>query len=312
MVASAIDPAVKWFEKYAIPRLAGVIIIYLAVFSVFAGVFYFLIPPIFGEFRSFQDVFRTYESKFITGLQEFDGIPFFEFVPKSAEGFLSSGSLALSEVTGDALGILSAIFGGLMSLLVLIVVSFYLSAQENGIANFLRLVTPLEYEEYLIAIWIRSQKKMGQWLQGQLILGALVGVLVFISLTILGIKYALLFAVLAALLEVIPIIGPILAAVPAVFSAFLTGPFLGFLVILLYFVIQQLESHLIVPTVMRKTIGLNPLVVIIALLIGVKLGGILGLFLAVPVASVLVELVVDLDKNKRKGALLHETPAVKV
>ena len=189
-------------------------------------------------------------------------------------------------------------------MVILIVVSFYLATQENGIENFLRLVTPLEYEEYMIDLWTRSQKKMGHWLRAQLLLGVLIGILVFIALTFLGIKYALLLAFVAAVFELIPVIGPIMAAAPAAFTAFLQDPILAVIVVLVYFVVQQMESHLIVPVGMRKTVGLNPLVVVVALLVGAKLGGILGLFLAVPVAAVLVEFVVDIDRRKR--GLLQE------
>src|SRR5207247_2401413 len=108
--------------------------------------------------------------------------------------------------------------------------------------------------------------------------GVLIGVLVFISLSLLGLDYVLLLAVAAAVFELIPVVGPIMAAIPAVFIAFLKDPVLGLIVALVYFIIQQTESHLIVPIVMRRTVGLNPIIVVIALLVGAKLGGILGLF----------------------------------
>ncbi|MBI2637337.1 MAG: AI-2E family transporter [Candidatus Sungbacteria bacterium] len=300
VIASAIEPAILWLRKYKTPRLLGVIIIYLIVLSIFAGVFLLLVPVLVDEYNAFDSsVIELYQARLFSELNAFDNIPFLRFVSENAELIIENGYSQLGQITGSAVGIASAVFGGLFSLIILAVVSFYLAAQEGGIENFLRLITPLEYEEYLIDLWTRSQKKMGQWLRAQLLLGVLIGVMVFISLTLLGVQYALLLAMLAMIFEIIPIIGPILAAVPAVLIALIQKPILGLVIVLVYFFIQQIESHLIVPVVMRRAIGLNPLVVIIALLVGAKLGGILGLLLAVPLMSALVEFVVDIDKKKR-------------
>jgi predicted PurR-regulated permease PerM len=125
----------------------------------------------------------------------------------------------------------------------------------------------------------------------------IVGCLTYIGLYFLGIKYALTLALVAALLEIIPYIGPILAAIPAVILGFAQSPFLALLVILLFVVIQQLENYIIVPQVMKKTVGLNPIVIIIVMLIGAKLAGVIGIILAVPVAAAVAEFLKDIRKE---------------
>jgi predicted PurR-regulated permease PerM len=180
----------------------------------------------------------------------------------------------------------------------LIVISFYLSVQERGIENFLRIVTPLEHERYILDLWQRSQQKIGRWMQGQMLLGLLVGVLVYLGLTVLQVKYALLLAILTAMFELIPVFGPIMAAIPAIAVASIQGPFLALLVTGLYIIIQQLENHLIYPLVVRKTVGVPPLLVVLSLIVGGTLGGFFGIILAVPIASILVELLDDLAKRK--------------
>ena len=158
-----------------------------------------------------------------------------------------------------------------------------------------------------------AREKMGKWLRAQLLLAVLVGLLVYFSLIILGfatgqhIQYAFLLGLLAAVFEVIPVIGPILAAVPAVLTAFLIDPYLGLITVLIYIAVQQIESQVIVPVVMGRSVGLNPIVVVLALLVGANLGGILGIFLAVPLASVFLEFIVDIDKKKR-GAFQYLPP----
>ena len=167
---------------------------------------------------------------------------------------------------------------------------------------------PIKHEKYIIGLWKRSQIKIGRWMQGQLLLGLLVGILVYLGLTILGIKNALAFVVLAALFELIPIFGPILAAIPAVAFGFLDSFTTGLMVTGFYVIIQQFENHLIYPLVVRKVVGVSPIVVIISLIIGAKFAGFLGIILAIPVATALMEFASDIQKEKE--ALLKDTETV--
>lgn len=299
VVASGIEPGVKWFERLRIPRILAVLIIYVVAVALLVGAVFLVAPALADEFSAFLDSFPRYQRLLLQELRSFRDLPFYPLLSENAESIILNPPFDLRSAGTNALGILLSVFGGLVSGIILVVVSFYLASQERGIEHFLRMVTPLRDEEYVLDLWTRAQAKMGQWLRGQLLLGAIIGVLVYLALTILGIRYALSLAILAAVFELIPIIGPILAAVPAVFLAFLSSPFLGLTVAVVYLVIQQVESHLIVPLVMQRTVGLNPLVVIVSLLIGAKLGGILGMFLAVPLAAVAVEFVADIDKKKR-------------
>ncbi len=299
VVASAIEPGVQWFRRYKVPRILSVLIIYIAAIGVLAGLIYLIVPPVAEEFTSFLDSFPRYQRVLLQELRSFQDLPFYSFFSVNAENIILNPPFDLADSGGKALDLIFAVFGGIVSGIILIVVSFYLASQEKGIEKFLRMITPLRHEEYALDLWSRSQAKMGYWLRGQLLLGLMVGVLVYLALILLGVRYALILALLAAAFEIIPVIGPILSAVPGVFFAFLSSPLLGLIVAIVYVVIQQIESHVLVPLVLHKSVGINPLVVIIALLVGAKLGGILGMFLAVPLASVAVELITDIDRHKR-------------
>jgi len=146
----------------------------------------------------------------------------------------------------------------------------------------------------------RAQNKIGMWLRGALTLGLIIGVFVYIGLTILGVKYALVLALLAAVLELIPYIGPPIAAIPAIFLAFSQAPIKGFLTLILYVVIQQLENNILVPKVMQKAVGLNPIIGVISLGIGFKIAGILGGILAIPVATAVSVFIIDFIELKKK------------
>lgn len=299
VIASGIEPGVRWFQRLRVPRILAVLIIYLVALAVLAGAIYLILPVLADEFNAFLDSFPRYQRTLLQELRTFQNLPFYALFSENAERVILNPPFDLRAAGGNALDVIFSIFGGIASGVILIVVSFYLASQENGIERFLRMVTPLRDEQYVLDLWNRSQTKMGQWFRGQALLGAIIGVLVYLALTLLGIRYALILAFLAAIFELIPIIGPILAAAPAVFLAFLSSPLLALIVAVTYAIIQQLESHLLVPMVMQRTVGLNPLVVIVSLLIGAKLGGILGMFLAVPIAAVLVEFVMDTDRKKR-------------
>ncbi|MEX2010571.1 MAG: AI-2E family transporter, partial [Parcubacteria group bacterium] len=155
----------------------------------------------------------------------------------------------------------------------------------------------------------RSQTKIGLWMQGQLLLAAIVMVLVYLGLLLIGVEHALLLAVAAGVFEIIPIFGPILAAIPAVLVAFAAdGPGTALLVAGLFLVIQQFENHLIYPLVVKKVVGVPPMVSIIALLVGAKLAGFLGIVIAVPVAAILMEFLSDWEQDKKEKSTQITTP----
>jgi len=185
---------------------------------------------------------------------------------------------------------------------VILVISFYLTVQEKGVKRFIMSLTPAKHQSYLSSLIERIQRKMGGWLRGQLLLMLIVGILTYIALRLIGLKYALVLALIAGILEIVPYIGPIISAIPAVILGFVQSPFLALLVIILYILIQQIESQIIAPQVMRRAVGLNPIITIIAILIGAKLAGILGIILAVPITAALAEFLKDVYQRRESAA----------
>ena len=291
--------------KYKIPRVLSVIFIYLIFFSVCLGVFIIFVPVILDEVFAFVVMLPDY----IKMIETWNPIAQSGFLsPTTIEG-LSSGFSVADVVMGVRDTVINTfssfwqtinnVFGGLFSFILILVFSFYFAVQKYGILNFLKIITPLKHEEYVIDLWRRSQLKIGLWMQGQLLLMLLIGIFVYLGLMILGIKYALLLAIIAVFTELIPLFGPILAAVPAVIIAFVDGGATsGFIVIGFYTIINQFESHLIYPLVVKKVVGVPPLMVILALLIGVKMAGFLGVIIAVPLVSIFMEFIHDVEKKK--------------
>lgn len=301
VIASAVRPAAKKFQKYYIPRIPSVLLVYLISFGVFIFAFYLIIPPLYFEISDFlnskQISITEIPLKIVPEFQKNIGLPF--SFPNILKEISSTYQEFLPKIPTGFFNIASIIFGGVTSFIMIIIISFYLSAQEGGIERFLQIVTPAQYEPYILSLWERSQRKIGKWLSGQLLLGILVGSLVFIGLSILRVKYALALAILAAIFELIPVFGPILASIPAVLFAFLQEPWLALAVLILYVIIQQFENHLIYPLVVKKVIGVPAIIVILSLIIGSKLAGFLGIILSVPVTVIIMEILNDIAKKKQ-------------
>lgn len=299
VVASAIDPIANWFAKRRIPRTVAIIFIYLGMFFVLGMVFYLVVPTFVSEISNFT----SSVPKYFENPQSFQKI--FGFLPISENSFSDISREIFSRLSDKvdifASGFLQAainIFGGVLSFLLIIVISFYLSVQKDGLESFMRIITPAKYESYVLDLWARSRKKIGYWLQGQILLGILVGVLVFLGLSILRVEYALTFALLAAVFELIPVFGPILASIPPIAIAFLQSPSLGIFVVILFIIIQQFENHLIYPLVVRKIVGIPPIMVVLSMIVGGTIGGLFGMLLAIPTATVLMEFLGDVAERK--------------
>ena len=312
VIASSIEPATKWFGRYQVSRLPAVILVYVAVGLVAAGIFYQLIPYLLIDTNSLVSKLPEY----------LEHIPFWNPAPEALNAVTSSATVktiqslptglslgemlqgvqsAIAHTSQGFLNTVSGVFGGLLGFILIVVLSFYLAVQEDGVGSFLKVIVPVKSQNYVIDLWKRSQAKIGLWMQGQVLLGLLITILVYLGLTIFKVKNALLLAILAGVFELIPVFGPILSAIPGILVAIFDdggGLTRGLLVAGLYLVIQQFESNLIYPLVVRKIVGVSPIVVILAFVIGAKLAGFLGILLAVPVASAMMELYGDIQQEK--------------
>lgn len=299
IIASAISPFANWLDSKGFPRLLGVLLLFLSILGLMILFFSMIIPYVSTEINQLTVALPKLLQNLSSTLENVQSSSpkFLDFLSEIQNG-LDGLSSYLQQSAQSVVGMVINIFGGIMSFIAIIIISFYLSVTKKGIESFLGSVVPEKYEGYVVNLWKRSEIKVGQWLQGQVLLSFIVGLVVYVGLSLMGIKFALVLGILAMVLEVVPMIGPVLSAIPAVFFAFLQTPTLGLWVILFYIIMQQFENHVLVPIVFGKTIGLNPVVVVIALLIGSQLAGVLGAILAVPVATIIVELLDDLAKHK--------------
>lgn len=305
IIASAIEPQIAFLIRLSIPRFMAALLVYAAVFGFIFSLLFFFFPPIIADATNFFSAMPRYLDT-INVPSSFPGISSaanFSVEQHGIQSFVETLLSFQSVFTAGSEGVLQILvtfFGGIFSLALVIVLSFYFALQSTGVDDFLRMVMPVRYEEYSIDLWKRSQKKIALWMQGQILLSVIVGILVYLGLLIIGIPYALLIAVFTASMEIIPVFGSLIAGTVAVIVGFSEGGVsLATIVLGLYIVVNQFESNLIYPLIVKKIIGIPPLLVIVALIAGYTLAGFLGVLLSVPLAAVALEFISDFDKKKR-------------
>ncbi len=289
IIASAIDPVADFLHRKKVPRALSVLLVYAVFIGLLVLVVYLLVPPINEQFKilSQQDIYQQFQDKF--------GIYRDELNSTGIGREISNG---IKEMAGNVAGTLfqttKGVLTGFVSVITVLAISFYLTVEESGMKNFIKHLTPFRHHAYAMRLVTKIQRKMGYWVLGQMILSAVIFGLTFVGLTFLKVEFALILALIAGILEIVPFIGPIIAAIPAVFFAFLQSPALAVAVIILYVVVQQLENHVIVPMVMSRSVGLNPVMVILGVLVGGTLGGVLGAIIAVPLIAGISVFVTDI------------------
>ncbi len=292
IISTALDPAVDWLQHNHIPRALGVLLIYLGLFSVFALIIVLMVPPLISQLGDLASQLPGTYDRLLMSISHTSA--FNDQVVSSLQQLVESAGAALASATGSLFSTLAAIFGGFVQFVATFVMAFYLVVQENGLKRFIHSITPKSYQGRVDNAMGKIQQKLGQWLRGQLLLMLIIGLLVYLGLRLLRMDYALTLGLWAGITEIIPYVGPILGALPGIFLALSVSPTAAFWVAILYLVAQQLENNVIVPVVMKKAVGLNPVISIAAILVGARLGGVVGALMAIPLVTAIAVVVSDL------------------
>lgn len=304
ILASAISPIVAKLEKRNVPRGLAVAIVYLAVIAVLVAIFSVILPLFVEQIINLINNFPIYIN-LLSGLLAGS--------PIQNQDFFNTLSQEVSRFSSNIFRFTLGVFSGVLSFLTIAVITFYLLLDEKNLKKKLKEGLPPTYSERAMRIIFIVERKLGAWVRGQLVLSLIVGTLYFIGLWILHVDFPLALGLIGGLLEVIPVFGAIIAAIPAVLIALTESPVLALAVVALFFIVQQLENHVIVPKVMQRAVGVSPLVVLIALLVGGRLQGIIGILLAVPIVVVGQVVLFDLWglRTKDNGEAIEEQEAVK-
>ena len=287
IVALIANPAVDRMQKRNIPRVVGASAFCLTALLVIGLLVYIVAPPLAKEVSQLTSQFPTYleQVDFNDSIIQDQSLGYMSSEP--FQNILIEAGKFLKDATSNFVSVMLGLLGGILSAVLILVISFYFIVEEKGIEKFVENVIPYNLRPRALKIIKKTESQLGKWFVGQLVLGLIVGLLSFIGLSILGVPYALVLGIIAGTMELIPYIGPTLASIPAILIAFTVSPLLAILTLILYFLIQQFENYLIVPKVMERSVGLHPVIIIIAMLVGGQLAGILGVILAIPVTTII-------------------------
>lgn len=294
LTSAALVPAIGKLRQWGLSRTAAVIVVYTVLFSIVILLVAVFLPLFFSEVKEFLQSWPLYTTRLdslLGGLAVYlssIGIDFNkDQLMQNISGNITDGFTHIYSTTIN-------LFQGFIHAIGFFFLALYLSLEEKGIEKFFLLLTPKEYHTQALSIASRMQGKVSQWLFGQVILMLIAFVMYYIGLSLLGVPYALAIAFFGGLMEILPYIGPVLAAIPAVLIGLLSSPVLGFSALVFYVIAHQVEAHIVAPQVMKHSAGLSPVALILAILIGLELGGALGIILSVPITMVLSVFVEDI------------------
>ncbi len=275
IIMAAMLPIVGFLRKRKVPKVLAVIIPYFTVTLFLVLLIFPLVPFVISQIESLIEGFPKYLDRSAATF----GV---SIDPKQLQGYLNG---QLSAASSSAFEVTTRVFGGVFTIVTIFIVSLYLLLYNDHFTKFIARLFHKQHQDKVMRIVSLVNEKLGSWLQGQAILSLFIGLITWIALTLLGIPFALPLALLAGMLEVVPTLGPTLAAIPAVIVALTISPTMAVVVAATYILIQMLENQLLVPKIMERAVGLNPVIVIVGVSIGANLLGVVGALLAIPFIS---------------------------
>ena len=291
LFATGLAPLVRIIErqtflrigKRRLPRPAAILLIYGTVIGVFAALAAAIIPAMVAQAQQLRKdlperLDQLQQTLVRWGLLS-PGASFKDLLQQSPVG----GGDAVTTVIGALWGI----FGGVFGLVTVLLLTFYLLLEAQGVYGVFVRLFPRQQRRRVAEVSERAAVKISAWLGGQVMLGLIIGVTSAIGLWVMGVPYFFVLAVISGIGEMIPMVGPLLSAIPAVAVAFTVSPGLAFGVAVFFLVQQMLENNVLVPKVMGEQVGLSAVTVISSLLIGTALLGFVGALLAVPTAAII-------------------------
>jgi predicted PurR-regulated permease PerM len=301
LIAMGFSPLVSLIEhpghgherqrRRRVPRWAAILVIYIAVLGVLVLVALMVIPPLVAQgvalWEKMPDEFNRFQSFLLRYKLMTRRITLAEAVSNAPSG---SGTNAV----GTVLVALSSAAGGLFALITILILSFYLLIEAHAMFEYLIRFVPAGRRGDVATAAREAVVKVSGWLRAQLVLAGVMGTFAAVGLGLMGVPYFYVVALVAAIGETIPIVGPIIGGITAVAVAITVSPKLAVMVGVYFLALHQLEANILVPKIMERRVGVSPVAVMAALLIGGALWGLVGAILAIPTAAILSVVVSEL------------------
>ena len=300
-IAYLINPLICSMEHCGIKRSTSILIVYVILLLVALFICFYVIPEIIRDTGTLIDVLPKYNMRLMNMVQYFQDKYTKSGLPDGIKNVIDNNINKIQDYMISYLeSIISLILNYLSKIFSIILIpflSYYFLKDYKKIGTITRLLIPRKYRNQIIRIITNIDIIFGEYVRSQIILSAIVGVLTFIALLGLKVNFALLFGILNGVTNIIPYFGPLIGALPAVFIALLQSPSKALWVMLLIFIIQQIESNILSPKITGNSVDLHPSTVILALVIGGEFFGAPGMILGVPAAAAIKIIYRDIMKN---------------
>ena len=299
VIGTVIRPAVAWLHQRGLPQKGGIIVIYILLLILLIGFLLLLLPLIVeqsttitaaipGYYQNLREWMVNYPNQLIVRLSNFLPVSLPGLNPHTAQ---QTGQDVMASA-GQALGYISLAARAVFITIVVLVLAFYWTLDgPRTIQSFLLLI-PQNQREGIGELINAMETKVGFFIAGQGVLCLVIGLMALVAYLLIGLPNALVLALLAGAFEAVPMVGPLLGAIPAALVALSIAPAKLIWVIVATIIIQQLENSLLVPRIMRKAVGVNPFVTLLAIFAFSTLFGIAGALMAIPMAAI-IQLLLD-------------------
>ena len=280
VLASALMPLVDLLTRW-MPRMPAILLVYLALLATVGGIGWLVIPPLVGQARALVEAAPTLIEQGRAWFDRWDAVPFDD------DQIVGHAGSSIAGAGGFLVSLPLRILSALLEIMLVVAMSAYLVAAGPGLARFIRSLVPPRHRDHAADVLGEMWRTMGGYVRGVVLDGLIVAAITYAGLLIIGVPYPLVLALVAFLGELIPVAGPMIAGAPAVGLALTDSPLLALVVLAFYFAVQQFESYVILPHIMKKQADIPPLLTLFALLAGGALAGVFGAILAIPLSGAL-------------------------
>lgn len=295
IISILFNSPIEFLRKLKIPRILAVCFAYVAFFGILILIVYSTIPLFVSEIKQFSQVLPQYFEKISPPLRDL-GVKAFEDI----DTFLNTLGGALEKIVANIFNIFFVIFGGIFATIFILTTAIFLSLEEKGVEKGLTLFFPKKYENYLLSIWEKCQRKVSGWFLTRIIACLFVGIVSFIAFLLFNTPYSFTLGLLAGALNFIPIVGPIITGILLFIIIAVENISKAIFVLITFILIQQVENNILTPFLSKKFVGLSPVLVLASLVIGGTLFGFLGAILAIPLAGILFEFFKEFLEKKKE------------
>ncbi|MBT2571450.1 AI-2E family transporter [Planococcus sp. ISL-110] len=312
-------PILRMLEKFKIPRIWGIIIIFLGLIGLTTLLIVLVFPFLRSQFQTLIEEFPVYFMQLLTDVDAFLRTSFIGNYYSESNFTIDTLMATLPANIADTLqntvtsiitgvtGLISTITGVILSVVIVPFILFYLLKDGDKLPEYFLKLLPPRFRDDTREVLTEADHQLSAYIQGQLIVAFFIGVMVYIGFLIIGMDYALLLGVLAMVTSIVPYIGPAIAIAPAAIIALVTSPFMLIKLAIVWTVVQVVEGNLISPQVMGKTLFIHPVTIIFVLLTAGSLFGIVGVILGIPMYALLRVLISHFYKLFKRRYNRHET-----